>query len=351
LGRRFRLWEKKRGNRLTAPQSVGTAGEAMFFTALLLFGVLTLFVFLRSDYSDLSAGGLSRVWSWLILLVLASLTLIGLVGSIYSVVLLGTSAERRRALAKRATDIDLLTDRLSSPRDFPNVPRDQNLTNSPGIRLAYRLPITQSPGLRLLMSGVFTVLWNGMVAILAWIAARDYLAGHPDWYLVALAVPFGLIGLAAIVHFSMQLLLATAIGPTSVELSRQPMYPGQSYHLFLSQAGRLSVRSLTVTLVCVEEATYRQGTDTRTERRRVHQEQLFRKENFQIEPSAPFEHESILQFPGRVMHSFQSDHNAVHWMIVVEGVVEKWSNFERKFPLLVYPLQLPNAKSNGQPVA
>jgi hypothetical protein len=344
------LWEKKRGNRITGSQYVGTAGEAIFFAVLSIFGVLTLLAFVRSEYFDLGSSGQSRVWSWLILLVLVSLSLIGGIGFIYSSVLLGTSAERRRALAKRATNIDLLTERLPSPRDFPNIPKDQNLTNSPGIRLAYRLPIAHSPGWRLLLLGVFTLLWNGLVAVLGWIAVSNHLAGRPDVYVLALAVLFGLIGLLAIGHFCLRLLAATAIGPTSLEISQQPMYPGQSYQIFLSQAGRLSVRSLTVILVCEEEATYRQGTDTRTERRRVHEEQLFRQENFDIKPSAPFEHESKLQFPGKVMHSFQSDHNAVHWKFVVEGVVDKWSSFERKFPLLVYPKQLSNAKANGKSV-
>ena len=51
----------------------------------------------------------------------------------------------------------------------------------------------------------------------------------------------------------------------------------------------------------------------------------------------PYEHECDLEFPTDVMHSFQSDHNAVQWRLVVHGVVEKWSNYERVFPIVVYP--------------
>ena len=90
-------------------------------------------------------------------------------------------------------------------------------------------------------------------------------------------------------------------------------------------------------LVCDEEATYRQGTDTRTERRRVYEQVVFAASEFEIYPEMPYEHECDLEFPTDVMHSFQSDHNAVQWRLVVHGVVEKWSNYERVFPIVVYP--------------
>jgi hypothetical protein len=90
-------------------------------------------------------------------------------------------------------------------------------------------------------------------------------------------------------------------------------------------------------LVCDEEATYRQGTDTRTERRRVRQQVVFSAKDFEIYPEMPYEHECDLEFPDDVMHSFQSDHNAVQWRLVVHGVVDKWSDYERVFPIVVYP--------------
>jgi hypothetical protein len=38
------------------------------------------------------------------------------------------------------------------------------------------------------------------------------------------------------------------------------------------------------------------------------------------------------------MHSFSADHNAVSWMLVVRGRMARWPEFERRFPLYVYPL-------------
>ena len=115
------------------------------------------------------------------------------------------------------------------------------------------------------------------------------------------------------------------------------MYPGKTYDLYLTQAGRLTIHSLDLSLVCEEEATYRQGTDIRSERCRVFCQQVFAKEDFKIEPGHAFECQVQLVVPSNVMHSFQAKHNAVHWMLVARGHAKSWPVFERSFPLVVYP--------------
>ena len=337
LARRFRLWEKKRGDRRTGSKLVGSAGEGMFFATLFLFGIITLAALNSSSYVQVTENGMWNVWVWLVVLVLGSLIVIGAYGLIYTILLIGTSAERRGAIAKQANSFDLLADRRSTPEVFPTVPRDVNLTNSPGIKLKFRLPITKSPGWQLLATGIFALVWNGMLAALSSLAYNKYAAGHPDWYLVTLVVLFSGFGIAALVYLVRLLLLATAIGPTSLEISDHPIYPGKKYQMYLTQAGHLHLKSLTVSLVCSEEATYRQGTDTRTESKQVYSKQVFGRTDFKIEPGVPFEHLCELEFPLDVMHSFQSEHNAVHWKLVVHGSVKKWADFERHFPLVVFP--------------
>ena len=339
FARRFRLWEKKRGDRRTGSKLWATAGEAFFFAALFLFGSVSLFAVLTGDAVAVDEGTSWGWWIWLVLIVLASLVVVGGGGTVYTILMVGTTAERRRAFAKRETDIDLLAETLPSPKDFPNVPRDVNLRNSPGIKLSYRLPLTSSPSWRLLVIGVFSLIWNGMVSILIVIAIRKHLSDviPPDWYLNTLIIPFAGIGIASLYFLARQLILATAIGPTSLEISDHPIRPGQGYRVYLTQAGRLSVKSLTLSLHCYEEATYREGTDTRTERRRIHEQKIFIHEDFEIMPSKPYEFESDLRFPEQIMHSFQSEHNAVQWRIVVRGEVDKWPTFERAFPLVVFP--------------
>jgi len=345
---RFRLWEKKRGDRRTVSPALGTAGEAIFFGALLLFGSLALAALVK--VGPIATGQqVGRVWLWLVGMVLASLIFIGLGGLVYTLLRVGTTAERRGALAKRAKNIDLLADALPSPRDFPTVPRDVNLTNSPGIKLAYRLPIARSPGWQAFGLGVFSLVWNGLVAALSGLAITKYYAGNPDWYLTALVVPFAVVGVGALYYWLRLLFLTAAIGPTSLEISDHPIHPGRTYQVYLTQAGRLRVRSLVLTLACDEEASYRQGTDTRTESRRVFKKVVFSRENFEILPDIPYEHLCDLELPIDVMHSFQSDHNAVLWRLIVQGTVEKWSSFERIFPIIVHPTNRPAAATTGEP--
>lgn len=347
MPRRFRLWEKKRGDRRTGSKLVGSAGEALFFGSLFLFGSIAMAALL-TPRELAGQEPMGRLWMWLIGIVLASLISIGAVGFVYTLLLVGTTTERRRALAKRASNIDLLAETLPSARGLPNVPRDVNLTNSPGIKLAYRLPITRSPSWQLLVVGVFSLIWNGMVGVLIVLAVGKHLTGDPDWYLTTMVVPFLAIGVTSLYRGLRLLLLTTAIGPTSLEISDHPIYPGRRYQIYLTQAGRLRVKSLKVLLVCDEEATYRQGTDTRTERRRVFEQSIFQNRDFEILPGIPYEHECELEFPSDVMHSFQSDHNAVQWRLVVCGVVEKWSKYERIFPIIVFPV-IPNVPKVDQP--
>ncbi len=169
------------------------------------------------------------------------------------------------------------------------------------------------------------------------IAIRRHMAGRPDWFLTLFIVPCVLLGLAAIGFFLRQLLVTTGIGPTLMEISDHPFEPGGQYCLFLSQSGRLTINSMGVWLVCEEAATYRQGTNTRTETQEVHRQELFCRQQFQIERGLRFETEIELSVPEGAMHSFKADHNEINWALAVEGDVVGWPRYKRSFPVIVRP--------------
>ena len=89
--------------------------------------------------------------------------------------------------------------------------------------------------------------------------------------------------------------------------------------MLLSQGGRLDLRSLEVLLACDEKATYHQGTDTRTEMRRVYERAIHRAAATEIRPDTPFAAECRLEIPAGAMHSFKADHNEILWRLVVRG--------------------------------
>jgi hypothetical protein len=146
-----------------------------------------------------------------------------------------------------------------------------------------------------------------------------------------------LAGIGLIAYFVRQILIVNGIGPTLVEISHHPLVPGERYKLFVSQAGRLRLKSFSVLLVSEEQATYRQGTDTRCETRRVYQRELFSRENFDVPRGAPLEVPCELEIPARAMHSFKAAHNELNWKVIVAGLAEGWPRYERAFPVIVYP--------------
>jgi hypothetical protein len=338
VARLIRLFEKKRGQRRTGSNLVGSLGEALFCGSLFLLGVLSLSAMvgdqvLHFDPSSFALG----VGRWLLILVMASFVIIGGGGLILTVLRIGTSAERRSVMARQAADIDLVQDQKQRPRHYPAIPSFDGLTNSPGIELAYRLPPSQTPGWRLLATTIFTLIWNGVACVLLVWAIRSHVAGQSEWFLTAFLVPFLAVGVWSVRYLGQLIYLHTGMGLTTLEISDLPLIPGREYQVVLAQQGHITVKSLSLWLVCEEEATYRQGTDIRTEVRRVHDTRLWSHENFTIEPVASFQSAIAVPIPQTAMHSFHSAHNSVQWKLMVRGEVEHWPPFERGFPIVVYP--------------
>ena len=224
-----------------------------------------------------------RWWIWLAFTVPVSFVVIGAGGLIYILLHWGKSAERRAAMVQRAQERDFFSASGNGGRPYPFVPDGADMTNSPGTKLRFRLPMATSPGWALFGTLAFCVIWNGIVSVFAVFAIRDHMANRPDWFLTIFMIPFVLIGVGAIVVLVRQLMVATGIGPTLLEISDHPLFPAGEYRLFLSESGRLTFHAVRVSLICEESATYRQGTNTRTETQEVYRKELFCRDEFQIE--------------------------------------------------------------------
>ena len=423
---KFRVYEKKRGNRRTGSQKLASLGEAVFFSIFLAFG-LALFIGLltrlvipewranrhfqqttctllskavqsrvgrdgsvayspsirmryvvdgrtyeggRLEAREMSYGERANVaaliepfkvgerypcwydpldprravlvqgysgWLYLFLLVPLPFITIGGVGLVLALMRWGTSAERRSVLARRAAELDPFEPSTEAGPQFPNVPAEGNLTNSPGTTLAYRLPVTAAPGWMLFATLVACLVWNALVAVFLTMAVQRFRRGEPDWPLTMFVVPFTLAGIGLAIYFFRRLLATTGVGPTRMEIAKHPLHPGESCELFVSQAGRLMMNSLEVLVACDEKATYRQGTDTRTEYRRVFEDKLLEVQDFEIRQGVPFEQRFAVRIPVGGMHSFKADHNEINWKLVVRGTVDGWPGYERVFPVVVYP--------------
>jgi hypothetical protein len=275
-------------------------------------------------------------WLYLLMLIPISFIVIGGGGLVYTLLQWNASAERRASFVQRAAQVDLF-DAGTGDRAFPAVPADANVTNSPGTTLAYRLPAAASTGLTLVAVAMACLMWNGLVAIFVVMVISGFAGGEPDWLLTLLLIPFVAIGVGLVVYFVRLALMATRVGPTWIEISDHPLSPGNSCEALLSQAGRLKMNSLELWLACDEKATYRQGTDTRTEARRVYEERCFVRKDIEIDHGLLFESRCQIQVPDAAMHSFQANHNEVSWKLIVKGSVEGWPDYQRVFQIVVNP--------------
>jgi hypothetical protein len=288
-------------------------------------------------------------WMWLLTLLLpGALVSFGGMGLARAIRRWGRS-EERCAVPSRFTEI--LDPLAAGPRqaaDHPGVPTCDDLVNSPGTVLAYRLPIDSPENWKLLGFGLFTLLWNSVLAVLGVGAGIDLLGGRVDWLLLALLVPFAVVGIGSLAVFVRRGLLTTAVGPTQLEISAQPLRPGGSYQVLLAQGGSGTMESLRLALRLEEQATFTQGTDTRTDRVLVWSRDIRSWSALQLAPGARFEAQEVFTIPADAMHSFASEHNSVRWSIAVHGQPVGWPEFIRTFPLVVFP-PAPEIDRDGRP--
>ena len=275
--------------------------------------------------------------AWGVLAVPLVVLLVGFIGVRYNVRkwLRSGQAEEAR-LAKR-----LAEGAAAHPAgEYPTVPEAEG-KYSPGTVLAVRLPARLTPGQVLRYEALGLVALGAAVAAVAGaLFGVPGLRDRPPALFLGLVA--GLLGagwLGLLFFFLRQLRLVRGVGPTVVEVSAFPLVAGEPARLYLGQSGALRVKALRVTLVCEESATYRQGTDTRTEKRSVYRADVCRADDFAIEKDRPFEARGELAVPGTAMHSFKADHNEVRWELVVEAELAGLPKYRQEYPLVVRPPQ------------
>jgi hypothetical protein len=277
-------------------------------------------------------------WPWLVMIIPVALAVYGATGLIALVWRNVASTERRAAAVRRATDWELLgTGSEQRQPMLPNVPPFDVVSDSPGVKLAHRLPIDAAPGWLSFAMAAICLAWNTLVGIFVFQLIRQHAAGEPNWLLTWLMVPFVLAGIGTLIALVRQVLLTAGVGTTRLEISTHPLLAGQQYDAHLWQSGRLHVRWFQVQLLCEEQAIYPQGTDTRTATAAVYRHTLFSERKFDITPRQAFEASFSVDVPQGAMHSFAAPHNAITWSLVVRGRMARWPEFERRFSIYVYP--------------
>jgi hypothetical protein len=295
------------------------------------------------DRNDPHIAVLTRGYSghvWLILLLPGAFVLLGVGGSVYYLLSWRVSAEHRKFLARKAAAM-APRDATLTVGELPGVPRDMWLTDSPGTRLAYRLPAAKTQGWTLLAMLAGCLVLCVMVSVFLTLAVRKAWGenGQWDWLLILAGLLFAAPAVWLLRNCLKQLNQVAHLGRTVVEVSDQPLQPGAKCRVFMAQFGRLGLERLRLSLVCLERATYQQGTNTRSESREVVEQEIFSGDGLAVAPDKPLEVEREFTVPSFAMHSFRAPCNEIAWMLVVDAVPRRWPAFRRTFPLVVQPVQ------------
>lgn len=180
---------------------------------------------------------------------------------------------------------------------------------------------------------VISLFWNGIVSVFVWKVYQGWRQGEPEGCLTAFMVPFVLVGLLLIYALVRQALVFFVPRPILTLSPRVPAL-GQTAYLQWRLTGRAAgVRKLRIVLEGLEEATYRRGTDTRTDR------EAFAKLTI-VETTDSYqmaEGSTSFFLPADLMPSFKSDHNKIVWSLKVHAEVPGWPDSEDEFEVLLRP--------------
>ena len=276
--------------------------------------------------------------SWLLLFVPLSFVVAGGGGVALTLLNWNKSTERRAALAQRARSLELLEGVVEPAPEYPTVPRLGEAYHVRGRVLAHRLPLDLRPATVLVTLLLLSVVVLSIAAAYVGVALWNYRAGQTDWWFMAIfAATWVLLGAAGLIYFSRTLVRRLSLAPPIVEISQHPLRPGETCEVLVVQAGRTKLASYTVRLVCEEQATFQQGTNTRTETARTYEVPLVSRDNYDLRRGAALELRAALSIPADAMHSFQSLHNEIRWKLVIVARRAGLPDLERNFPLIVLP--------------
>ena len=175
---------------------------------------------------------------------------------------------------------------------------------------------------------IFGLFWNGIVFF--FLAQTIRKPGGIEVFLGLFMIPFVLVGIAMIGATIHQFL--ALFGP-KVELTvSQAQVPlGGAIKVNWKLNGKQNVTKLQIYLEGREEATYRRGTDTYTDKN------TFCVLDVTDAMSQPQGGEGMVQIPAGTMHSFEASNNKILWQLVVKGEIPIWPNIKEEYPLVVLP--------------
>jgi hypothetical protein len=180
---------------------------------------------------------------------------------------------------------------------------------------------------------VIAVFWNGVISIFAAGITNGFRHGDPSWFGLLFLLPFVAVGLGLIGGVAYQFLAMFNPRPT-LELSSSIIPLGGAAALTWSFSGQASrISEFTVTLRGVEEARYRKGTSTYTDRNTFYEVELYKT----ADPNEIASGQVGFVLPPDTMHSFEAENNKILWSLDIHGSIRRWPDVKESFKITVTP--------------
>jgi hypothetical protein len=173
---------------------------------------------------------------------------------------------------------------------------------------------------------IFALFWNGVVfGVLLY-------ADTPTPVKLFLSI-FALVGIAlaaGVVHQFLSLFNPRV----TVQANASAVRLGESLEVRFGFVGNTRrIQRLKITLRGEEVATYRRGTDTRTDRHVFHEAVLLDTSDPALMQSGAV----TLTIPHHAMHSFDAANNKIVWKLELHGDIPRWPDVKVDFPITVLP--------------
>ncbi len=177
------------------------------------------------------------------------------------------------------------------------------------------------------------MFWNGIISVFLVGIVNDFRHGDGSWFPALFMLPFVAVGIGLIAFAVYQLLASFNPRPT-LELSSGAIPLGGAAELRWSFAGQTSrIGEFTVTLRGTEEARYRRGTNTYTDRNTFYEMELYRTSQTSEITSG----QVGFIVPQDTMHSFEAENNKVLWNLDIHGDIRHWPDVKESFKITVTP--------------
>lgn len=96
-----------------------------------------------------------------------------------------------------------------------------------------------------------------------------------------------------------------------------------------------TIKKFTIQLIGQEEATYRRGTDTYTDRNIFFTRTVAEQESGALQGQGT----QTIAIPRDTMYSWQSSNNKIVWFVKFTGVIEKWPDVKEEYEINLLPLK------------